>query len=102
MDRSIGLLKSLGIEKERWEATSETFRAQMSTIVGDTLLSAAFIAYAGYFDQQYRNSLFGRWCSHLQVRAMFSKTHHKPIKPSRSRRYSSKPRKKRVRLGPTE
>lgn len=67
VDRSIGLLKSLGIEKERCEESSEAFRAQMSTIVGDTLLSAAFIAYHDYFDRQYRHSLFTRWCSHLQV-----------------------------------
>lgn len=45
VDRSIALLKSLNIERERWEATSETFKSQMSTIVGDVLLSAAFIAY---------------------------------------------------------
>lgn len=45
VDRSIALLKSLNIERERWEATSETFRSQMSTIIGDVLLSAAFIAY---------------------------------------------------------
>lgn len=51
VDRSIALLKSLNIERERWEATSETFRSQMSTIIGDVLLSAAFIAYGGYFDQ---------------------------------------------------
>ncbi|CAG9766326.1 unnamed protein product [Ceutorhynchus assimilis] len=44
-DRSIAILKSLVIERERWEATSKTFRVQMSTIVGDVLLSAAFIAY---------------------------------------------------------
>lgn len=51
VDRSIALLKSLVIERERWESSSETFRSQMSTIVGDVLLSAAFIAYGGYFDQ---------------------------------------------------
>lgn len=51
VDRSIALIKSLVIERERWEATSETFRSQMSTIIGDVLLSAAFIAYGGYFDQ---------------------------------------------------
>lgn len=45
VDRSTALLKSLNIESERWEATSETFRSQMSTIIGDVLLSAAFIAY---------------------------------------------------------
>lgn len=48
VDRSIALLKSLVIERERWESTSETFRSQMSTIVGDTLLSAAFIAYGEF------------------------------------------------------
>ncbi|XP_013140288.1 PREDICTED: dynein heavy chain, cytoplasmic [Papilio polytes] len=65
VDRSIALLKSLVIERERWEASSETFRSQMSTIVGDVLLSAAFIAYGGYFDQHYRQHLFSTWTSHL-------------------------------------
>lgn len=51
VDRSIALLKSLVIERERWEATSETFRSQMSTIIGDVLLSAAFIAYGEFVFQ---------------------------------------------------
>ncbi|XP_017053188.1 dynein heavy chain, cytoplasmic isoform X2 [Drosophila ficusphila] len=67
VDRSIALLKSLNIERERWESTSETFKSQMSTIVGDVLLSAAFIAYGGYFDQHYRLNLFTTWSQHLQA-----------------------------------
>lgn len=47
VDRSVALLKSLGGEKQRWEAGSETFKSQMSTIIGDVLLSSAFMAYAG-------------------------------------------------------
>ncbi|XP_034944602.1 dynein heavy chain, cytoplasmic isoform X1 [Chelonus insularis] len=66
VDRSIALIKSLVIERERWEATSDTFRSQMSTIIGDVLLSSAFLAYAGYFDQHYRQNLFSTWCQHLQ------------------------------------
>lgn len=58
VDRSIALLKSLNIERERWEATSETFRSQMLTIVGDVLLSSAFIAYGGYFDQHVSRKLW--------------------------------------------
>lgn len=54
VDRSIALLASLSSEKERWEHSSETFKSQMQTIAGDCVLSAAFLAYAGYFDQQYR------------------------------------------------
>lgn len=66
MNRSTALLKSLSAELERWEKTSETFKNQMSTIAGDCLLSAAFIAYAGYFDQQMRQNLFTTWSHHLQ------------------------------------
>lgn len=58
VDRSIALIKSLVIERTRWEATSETFRSQMSTIIGDVLLSSAFIAYGGYFDQHVRLKLY--------------------------------------------
>ncbi|KPM05539.1 dynein heavy chain, cytoplasmic-like protein [Sarcoptes scabiei] len=65
VDRSIALLKSLSSERQRWEHSSETFKNQMQTIAGDCILSAAFLAYAGYFDQQYRQSLFSSWCSHL-------------------------------------
>lgn len=54
MDRSIALLKSLVIERERWESTRDTFRSQMATIIGDVLLSSAYLAYAGYFDQHVR------------------------------------------------
>ena len=38
----------------------------MSTITGDVLLTSAFMAYAGYFDQQFRHSLFASWASHLK------------------------------------
>lgn len=66
VDRSRALLRSLAIESERWEATSETFKSQMSSIIGDVLLSSAFLSYAGYFDQHYRQNLFTTWCHHLQ------------------------------------
>ncbi len=66
VDRSMSLLKSLGIEKERWQTTSEGFKSQMDTLVGDVFLSSAFLAYAGYFDQHSRQMLFTNWKSHLQ------------------------------------
>ncbi|CAM0135389.1 unnamed protein product [Umbelopsis sp. WA50703] len=65
VDRSLTLLSSLGSEKERWESASQAFETQMGTIVGDVLLTAAFLAYAGYFDQQYREMLMQNWASHL-------------------------------------
>ncbi|CAG8531180.1 10166_t:CDS:10, partial [Acaulospora colombiana] len=65
VDRSLTLLSSLSSEKERWESGSQAFETQMGTIVGDVLLSAAFLAYGGYFDQQYREILLYKWTNHL-------------------------------------
>ena len=62
----MALLKSLASERERWDAGSETFKSQMATIVGDVLLTSAFMAYAGYFDQHMRQHLFTTWFSHMQ------------------------------------
>ena len=66
VERSKALLGSLGDERERWNAGSETFKSQMSTITGDVLLTSAFMAYGGYFDQQFRQNLFSSWASHMQ------------------------------------
>ncbi|KAF9336730.1 hypothetical protein BG006_007626 [Podila minutissima] len=65
VDRSVTLLESLSSEKIRWEAGSHSFDTQMATTVGDVLLSSAFLAYGGYFDQQYRELLFHKWADHL-------------------------------------
>ncbi|CAO3629084.1 unnamed protein product [Cunninghamella echinulata] len=65
VDRSLTLLSSLSSERVRWEAASQAFESQMGTIVGDVLLAAAFLAYGGYFDQQYREILLHHWADHL-------------------------------------
>lgn len=74
VDRSITLLDSLGSERTRWEAGSKTFESQMSTVAGDVLLSAAFLAYSGYFDQQYRESMWQAWGAHLAEAGIKYKT----------------------------
>ncbi|KAJ3336987.1 hypothetical protein HDU93_001788 [Gonapodya sp. JEL0774] len=66
VDRSIKLLDNLSSEKERWGETSSSFETQMATIVGDVLLASAFLAYAGYFDQQYREQLLTKWSDLLR------------------------------------
>ncbi|KAK1226991.1 dynein heavy chain [Marasmius sp. AFHP31] len=65
VDRSVELLESLSSERGRWESGSRAFDAEMSTIVGDVLLSAAFLAYAGFFDQHYREVMWQEWSHHL-------------------------------------
>ena len=67
VQRSVALLDSLSNEQTRWESSSESFKVQMSTIVGDVLLSSALMAYGGYYDQAMRNSLFNTWTSILHT-----------------------------------
>ncbi|VDN21510.1 unnamed protein product [Gongylonema pulchrum] len=59
--RSTQLLKSLGSERDRWHGSCDGFSQQMDSLIGDALLSAAFLAYSGYYDQQLRDLLFHHW-----------------------------------------
>ncbi|KAK3828336.1 MAG: dynein heavy chain [Benniella sp.] len=74
VERSLTLLQSLSSEKVRWEAGSHSFDTQMATTVGDVLLASAFLAYGGYFDQQYREILFHKWADHLNKAGIQYKT----------------------------
>ena len=65
--RSRALLASLTRESGRWKLSSQSFHDQMATLIGDVLLSAAFLAYGGYFDQQFRQTLFHSWANHLSL-----------------------------------
>ncbi|TXT09077.1 hypothetical protein VHUM_02551 [Vanrija humicola] len=65
VDRSMTLLQSLSSEQSRWDAGSKTFETEMGTIVGDVLISAAFLAYSGFFDQHYRDMMRRTWMEHL-------------------------------------
>jgi dynein heavy chain 1 len=74
VDRSVRLLESLSSERQRWEESSKSFDSQIDTIVGDVLVAAAFIAYAGYYDQQYRKALTEDWFEHLKFSGISYKT----------------------------
>jgi dynein heavy chain 1 len=57
VQRSIKLIDGLGSESARWEADAQTFKEQTKTVMGDTLVCAAFLAYIGYFNQHFRARL---------------------------------------------
>jgi dynein heavy chain 1 len=43
------MLHSLLAEKKTWEENKATLRSQLASTVGDTLVSSAFLTYAGFF-----------------------------------------------------
>ena len=67
VDRSVKLLGSLSSERSRWEEGSKSFEKQISTIVGDVLVAAAFLAYSGLYDQQFRKAMIDDWLGQLTL-----------------------------------
>ena len=52
--RATALVEKLLGEKIRWEEQSANFRAQSASVLGDCVISAAFLAYIGFFDEMNR------------------------------------------------
>ncbi|PLB47277.1 hypothetical protein P170DRAFT_466574 [Aspergillus steynii IBT 23096] len=76
VDRSLRLLDSLSSERTRWEEGSKSFETQISTLVGDVLIAAAFLAYAGLYDQQFRKAMIDDWANHLVQSGITFKPHN--------------------------
>lgn len=57
-------------EKERWQESQTHFKDQMGTLIGDALLSAAFITYSGFYDQHIRGNLQRNWTKFLKNSAI--------------------------------
>ena len=65
VDRSVRLLDSLSSERGRWEEASHSFETQIQTLVGDVVIAAAFLAYGGLYDQQFRRGMVDDWLHQL-------------------------------------
>lgn len=76
VDRSVRLLDSLSSERTRWEDGSKSFETQISTLVGDVLVAAAFLAYSGLYDQTFRKSMMDDWLHQLHLSGIQYKSHN--------------------------
>jgi dynein heavy chain 1, cytosolic len=76
VDRSVRLLDSLSSERTRWEDGSKSFETQIATLVGDVLVAAAFLAYSGFYDQQFRKMMMDDWLNQLQLSGIKYKQHN--------------------------
>lgn len=76
VDRSVRLLDSLSSERTRWEEGSKSFETQISTLVGDVLVAAAFLAYSGLYDQQFRKNMMDDWLHQLHLSGISYKQHN--------------------------
>jgi dynein heavy chain 1 len=61
LSRSKTLLFNLSSEKMRWSESSNNFKSQIENLIGDVLISSAFLTYIGFFDFFYRKVLDEAW-----------------------------------------
>ena len=66
MTAATTLINGLSGEKVRWTEESLEFKTMIKRLVGDALISVAFLCYAGPFNQRYRNLLFESWRNDLR------------------------------------
>jgi len=71
LERAGKIVSGLGGEKDRWEASVEVLEENIGYLVGDCLVAAAFLSYAGPFLSNYRDELVQKtWLAqvrHLHV-----------------------------------
>lgn len=66
IDRGDKLVQGLSGEKTRWEAQIIDLDDQFQKLIGDSILSAAFMSYCGPFPSEYRDELITNWIMMVQ------------------------------------
>ncbi|KAJ1516963.1 Dynein heavy chain 2, axonemal [Coelomomyces lativittatus] len=66
--RAEQLVSGLSGEKSRWESSIQHYEESIGCLVGDCLLAAAFLSYAGPFNSTYRSQLVeGTWMKTIRT-----------------------------------
>ncbi|TYZ61865.1 hypothetical protein PybrP1_000798 [[Pythium] brassicae (nom. inval.)] len=65
LSRAEQLVKGLAGERERWQVSIAQKNDNLVNVVGDALVAAAFISYAGPFDSVFRGSLVDTWMNRV-------------------------------------
>lgn len=61
LGRAEKLLAGLGNESVRWEKASEVLSKNLTCVVGNSILAAGFVAYAGPYTAEFRADLVKTW-----------------------------------------
>lgn len=68
LERAGKLIKGLESENDRWSLTVKTLTHRYSLLIGDCLLAAGMVSYAGPFISQYRSMLEEQWNKEISAK----------------------------------
>jgi dynein heavy chain len=66
LNRANILVSGLAGERERWMAQVKAYEIDLDNLLGDVLLAASFLAYAGPFTFEFRQELVKKWSEKLK------------------------------------
>merc|ERR1719506_3641956 len=65
------LIEGLGSERERWTKDLESQGEVKTRLVGDCLLDAAFVSYAGPFNHEFRTEMvYNAWVQRVESKGI--------------------------------
>ena len=67
LERAEKLIGGLGGEKQRWTEAASNFQHIYDNLLGDVLVSAAFVAYLGPFTLAFREQCIAEWLKAVMV-----------------------------------
>lgn len=70
LTRAEQLVKGLAGEHERWKVSIAEKNENLVNVLGDALVAAAFISYAGPLDSYFRSSLLDTWMNRVTQQAL--------------------------------
>ncbi|GLH14191.1 Dynein heavy chain, cytoplasmic [Gryllus bimaculatus] len=68
MDAATALIDGLAGERIRWTEQSAAMKSEIERLIGDVLVLAGFLSYAGPFNQEFRSQLYRSWVAALSRR----------------------------------
>ena len=66
LDRAEKLVSGLSLEYDRWKSSIEELKTRTVSLLGDILVSSAFLSYGGPFETSFRSKLLTEWISVVQ------------------------------------
>jgi dynein heavy chain len=70
LERAAQLVGGLAGERERWQKSIAGYEEQAVNVVGDALIAAAFVSYAGVFPSDFRAKLTKKWSKLVKMQEL--------------------------------